>query len=65
MNLLRLDQDLMRLLQQLNSNPISLLQDLPADDKEEEAFPTRWPYSVKKSSRSDSFAAFLPYAVNK
>ena len=50
MNLLHLDHNSNRLLQ-LDPNPMSMLLDLPAQDKEEVAFPLRWPSSVKKSMR--------------
>ena len=48
MNLLHLDLDSDRLLL-LDPNPISMLPDLPSLDEEEEAFPEKWPSSVKKS----------------
>ena len=47
MNLLHLDLNLNRLLQ-LNSNPVSMLLNLPPRDEVEKAFPERCPYSVKK-----------------
>jgi len=61
MDLPHLDPNSMTLLQ-IYPNPIILLLEQPSDIKEEEAFQQRWPSSVKKSSRSDIFAAFLPSA---
>jgi len=64
MNPLLLDENTRRL-PKLNPIPICLLLEEPIPmDNEEEAFQERWPASVKKSWRSDTFATFLPYGCS-